>query len=132
FLKQLSGDEKKDSRLIGQFGVGFYSAFIVAERVEVFSRKAGEPADAGVKWESTGEADFSIEACPRDRRGTTIVLHLKKEEKEFADGWRLRSIVKKYADHISLPVLMAKEQSDEDKKNKTPVEYEPVNSAKAL
>ena len=132
FLKQLSGDEKKDSRLIGQFGVGFYSAFIVAERVEVFSRKAGEPADAGVKWESTGEADFSVEACPRDRRGTTIVLHLKKEEKEFADGWRLRSIVKKYADHISLPVLMAKEQSDEDKKNKTPVEYEPVNSAKAL
>ncbi|MES2605990.1 MAG: molecular chaperone HtpG [Pseudomonadota bacterium] len=135
FLASLSGDQKKDSQLIGQFGVGFYSAFIVADRVEVFTRKAGEPAANGVHWESSGEADFTIEPMEIAQRGTRIVLHLKADEKEFAEGYRLRSIVKKYADHISLPVMMEKSdfRSEEDKqKEPKPVEFETVNSAKAL
>jgi len=134
FLESLTGDQKKDSRLIGQFGVGFYSAFIVADKVEVFSRKAGEPAGQGVKWESAGEADFNVESVDKTDRGTSIVLHLKKDDKEFAEGYRLRGIVRKYADHISIPVMMLKEDlGDEDKKsgNKAPV-YEAVNTAQAL
>ncbi len=135
FLASLSGDQKKDSQLIGQFGVGFYSAFIVADKVEVFTRKAGEPASAGVHWESAGEADFSVEAMDIPERGTRIVLHLKQDEQDFAEGFRLRSIVKKYADHISLPVVMVKPdyRSDEEKqKEPKAAEYETVNSAKAL
>jgi len=116
FLESLTGDEKKDSQLIGQFGVGFYSAFIVADKVELFTRKAGEPAAQGVHWESHGEAEFSIEDTDKKERGTTIILHLKKQEKEFAEPFRLRSIVKKYADHISLPVKMLKEDFGEDGK----------------
>jgi len=135
FLSSLSGDQKKDSQLIGQFGVGFYSAFIVADRVEVFTRKAGEPAASGVRWESTGEADYTVESVEIRQRGTRIVLHVKPDEQEFASGYRLRSIVKKYADHISLPVMMEKAdfRSDEEKqKELKPVELEAVNSAKAL
>lgn len=140
FLENLSGDEQKDSQLIGQFGVGFYSAFIVADRVEVLTRKAGEASANGVKWESSGEADFSIEAVDKPGRGTSIILHLKKAEKEFAESFRLRNIVKKYADHISLPVMMLKEdlgapeddKDDKGKKKKKEPEYEAVNSAKAL
>jgi len=132
FLESLTGDEKKDSQLIGQFGVGFYSAFIVADKVEVFTRKAGEPAALGVHWESHGEAEFSIEDTDKKERGTTIILHLKKQEKEFAEPFRLRSIVKKYADHISLPVKMLKEDFGEDGKKKKEKEFEVVNSAKAL
>lgn len=128
FLKQLSGDEKKDSKLIGQFGVGFYSAFIVADKVEVFTRKAGEPADNGVHWESKGDGEFTIEPVSREQRGTEIVLHLKSEDKEFADGWKLRSLVKKYSDHISFPVVMKSESEEEDKKG----EEETVNDATAL
>lgn len=128
FLKQLSGDEKKDSRLIGQFGVGFYSAFIVADKVEVFTRRAGTPAEEGVHWESKGDGEFTIEPVTRENRGTEIVLHLKPEEKEFADGWRLRSLVKKYSDHISFPVVMKTESEEEDKKG----QYETVNDATAL
>jgi len=139
FLESLTGDEKKDSQLIGQFGVGFYSAFIVAEKVEVFSRKAGEKAEQGVRWESEGASEFDVEPVEKADRGTKIVLHLKKDEKEFAESFRLRGIVKKYADHISMPVMMVKVEtgdSEEDKdkkksKKKTP-EYEAVNSAKAL
>lgn len=136
FLQNLTGDQKKDSQLIGQFGVGFYSAFIVADRVEVLTRKAGEPTDSGVRWESSGEAEFSVESIDKPTRGTTIILHLKKDEKEFADLWRLRGIVKKYADHISLPVMMEKQDfsADEDKEKdeKKEKEFEAVNSAKAL
>ena len=139
FLQSLTGDEKKDSQLIGQFGVGFYSAFIVADKVEVYTRKAGEPADQGVKWESAGESDFNVEPYTKDDRGTRIVLHLKKDEKEFAESYRLRSIVRKYADHISIPVMMVKEEApaDEDDKDKKDSkdkqpEYEAVNTAKAL
>jgi len=135
FLASLSGDQKKDSQLIGQFGVGFYSAFIVADKVEVFTRKAGEPAASGVRWESVGDADFTVESLEIPARGTRIVLHLKNDEKEFAEGFRLRSIVKKYADHISLPVMMEKQdfRSDEEKQKEPKAkEYETVNSAKAL
>ncbi|MDX1633909.1 MAG: molecular chaperone HtpG [Marinobacter sp.] len=126
FLGQLTGDEKKDSKLIGQFGVGFYSAFIVSERVEVFTRKAGRPAEEGVHWESAGEGEFSIEQVTREARGTQIVLHLKKEEKEFASGYRLRNLVKKYSDHISFPVVMKSEDPESEAKEET------VNDATAL
>lgn len=133
FLESLTGDQKKDSKLIGQFGVGFYSAFIVADRVEVLSRKAGEKADTAVHWESQGESEFSIENIEKAERGTTIILHLKKEEKDFAEAYRLRSIVKKYADHISLPVMMLKQDGGDDKgKKKKEREYETVNAAQAL
>lgn len=131
FLENLSGDEKKDSQLIGQFGVGFYSAFIVADRVEVFTRRAGTPTAEGVHWECTGEAEFTVETIEKATRGTKIVLHLKKDAEEFADGWRLRSIIKKYSDHISLPVIMQKEAVGEDEENKEP-EDETINSATAL
>ena len=136
FLENLTGDQKKDSQLIGQFGVGFYSAFIVAERVEVHTRKAGEAADQGVLWESHGEAEFSIEARPRENRGTSITLYLKKDCQEFADDWRVRSVIKKYSDHISVPVMMAKppaptEEGKKPPKN-APVEYEAINEATAL
>jgi molecular chaperone HtpG len=128
FLQQLSGDEKKDSKLIGQFGVGFYSAFIVADKVEVFTRRAGAPAEEGVHWESHGDGEFSIEQVSLEHRGTQIVLHLKSDAKEFANGWKLRSLVKKYSDHISFPVVMKAESDEGEKKD----EYETVNDATAL
>ena len=128
FLQQLSGDEKKDSKLIGQFGVGFYSAFIVADKVDVFTRRAGAPAEEGVHWESKGDGEFSIEQVSLDNRGTQIVLHLKPDAKEFANGWKLRSLVKKYSDHISFPVVMKAESDEGEKKD----EYETVNDATAL
>ncbi|MGC1509211.1 molecular chaperone HtpG [Ketobacter sp.] len=140
FLKNLTGDQKKDSQLIGQFGVGFYSAFVVADEVEVFTRKAGEPAENGVHWVSRGEGEFSVEAIEKPERGTRIVLHLREGESEFADGWRLRNIVSKYSDHISLPIEMEKpdmgseaEEEGENKaaEDKTP-EFEVVNKATAL
>ncbi|OZG72153.1 molecular chaperone HtpG [Hahella sp. CCB-MM4] len=138
FLASLSGDQKKDAKLIGQFGVGFYSAFIVADRVEVFTRRAGTDASEGVHWESHGEGEFSIESTEKTERGTQIVLHLKEDEKEFANSWRLRSLVKKYSDHISFPVEMLKEdmggmdEEGEEKKEEKPVEFESVNEATAL
>jgi molecular chaperone HtpG len=140
FLESLTGDQKKDSQLIGQFGVGFYSGFIVADKVEVLTRKAGDPASAGTRWASKGEADYEIESIDKPGRGTTVILHLKKDEKEYADSYRIRSIVKKYADHIAIPVMMEKqdfsapdddaaEESSDQVKAK---EYEAVNDAKAL
>ncbi|MEQ5837071.1 molecular chaperone HtpG [Marinobacter sp. NFXS9] len=131
FLSQLTGDEKKDSKLIGQFGVGFYSAFIVADRVEVFTRRAGQSAEEGVHWESTGDGEFTIESVDRPARGTQIVLHLKPEASEFADGYRLRNLIKKYSDHISFPVVMKAESSEEDDKDAEPKD-ETVNEATAL
>jgi molecular chaperone HtpG len=128
FLKQLSGDEKKDSKLIGQFGVGFYSSFIVADKVEVKTRRAGAPASEGVHWESKGDGEFTIEQTEREQRGTEITLHLKSDATEFADGFRLRNLVKKYSDHISFPVIMKSESEEEDKKG----EDETVNDATAL
>ena len=131
FMKDLSGDQQKDSQLIGQFGVGFYSAFIVADKVDVFTRRAGDDASEGVHWSCDGEAEYSVETVDRAKRGTEIVLHLKADESDFADGWRLRTIIKKYSDHISLPVIMQKENPGEDAKAKEP-EDEVVNTATAL
>jgi len=140
FLSHMTGDQKKDSHLIGQFGVGFYSAFIVADRVEVLSRKAGDPQSEGVHWESAGEGDFTVGSIDKAERGTTIILHLKPGETEFADGWRLRSLVRKYSDHIAIPVEMIKtptpEYDEEGKvkpadENAAP-EWESVNNATAL
>ncbi|MCK0164824.1 molecular chaperone HtpG [Marinobacter sp. S6332] len=128
FLKQLSGDEKKDSKLIGQFGVGFYSAFIVADKVDVFTRRAGAPAEEGVHWQSTGDGEFTIEQVAREKRGTEIVIHLKPDATEFADGFRLRNLVKKYSDHISFPVIMKSEPTEEGEEPKD----ETVNDATAL
>jgi molecular chaperone HtpG len=104
FFKKLSGDQQKDSQLIGQFGVGFYSSFIVADEVEVFSRKAGDATSAGVRWASKADGEFTIENTERAERGTTVILHLKDDAKEFADGWRLRSLVRRYSDHIACSI----------------------------
>jgi molecular chaperone HtpG len=134
FLEGMTGDEKKDSQLIGQFGVGFYSSFIVADRVEVLTRKAGADASEGVRWECEGDADFTVEAIDKADRGTTIILHLKEDAVEFADGWRLRSVIKKYSDHISLPVIMQKEAQGEPAEGEEPAapEDETINTATAL
>lgn len=133
FIKNLSGDQKKDTQLIGQFGVGFYSAFIVADKVEVFSRRAGLPAAQGVHWTSTGEADFSIADVEKVERGTRVVLHLKEDAKEFSDDWRLRGIIRKYSDHIAVPVQMQQYVPPaEDGTESTAGEWENVNSATAL
>jgi len=139
FLKSLSGDQKKDAQLIGQFGVGFYSAFIVAHEVEVLTRRAGSAATEAVRWVSGGESDYSIEPVEKSSRGTTVILHLREDALEFAEHFRLRQIIKKYADHISIPVLMPKQEMPEEKETdeepeeaaKTP-QYETVNTAKAL
>ncbi len=111
FLENLTGDQKKDAQLIGQFGVGFYSAFIVADSVEVRTRKAGSANDTGILWESSGEAEFSISEEPKESRGTTITLRLKTDSTDFADDWRIRSVIKKYSDHISVPVRMQKPET---------------------
>ncbi|QQE87461.1 molecular chaperone HtpG [Azotobacter chroococcum] len=132
FLRSLSGDQKKDSHLIGQFGVGFYSAFIVAEKVEVFSRRSGLPASEGVHWVSRGEGEFEVATIEKPERGTKIVLHLKSGEEEFADGWRLRNIVRKYSDHIALPIELPKESFGDEKDCPTATDWEAVNRASAL
>ena len=125
FFRSLSGDEKKASALIGQFGVGFYSAFIVADRVEVRSRKAGAAPEAGVRWESAADGDFTVETVTRPERGTAVTLHLKADAREFADPFRLRGLIRRYSDHIGFPVRMPKE-------GEASLEYEVVNQAKAL
>ena len=135
FMEQLSGDQKADSQLIGQFGVGFYSSFIVADRVVVVTRKAGE--ETATQWESAGEDEFTISESSRDCPGTTITLHLKDEAEEFADSWRVRSVIKKYSDHISVPVMMPeppKPSGDDEDAADAPAEpeWQPVNEAKAL
>lgn len=133
FLSNLSGDQKSDSQLIGQFGVGFYSAFIVADKVVVESRRAGLPADQAVRWSCSGEADFEVESIERAQRGTTITLHLKQDEAEFANDWRLRSIVKKYSDHIAIPVEMLNTPAPaaEGEEQAAP-QWQAVNDAQAL
>ncbi|HBN13505.1 MAG TPA: molecular chaperone HtpG, partial [Pseudohongiella sp.] len=133
FLQSLSGDQKKDSQLIGQFGVGFYSAFIVANEVEVITRKAGTAASDAVRWVSAGESDYSIESTEKAGRGTTVILKLRDDSKDFADAYRIRQVVKKYADHIAIPVLLPKQNFDEKDEDKSDEkEYEAVNDAKAL
>ena len=128
FLDKLSGDQAKDSHLIGQFGVGFYSAFIVADKVVLETRRAGLGSEHGVRWESAGEGDYSIENVERPQRGTTVTLHLRDDEHEFLEDYRIRSVINKYSDHISLPVVMYKK---DDKGEKT-AELETVNKASAL
>ena len=133
FMAKLEGDQKKDANLIGQFGVGFYSGFIVADRITVESRRAGLPAEQGVRWTSEGTGDFEVETSTKPGRGTDVILHLREGEEEFLKTWRLKSTIAKYSDHISLPILMRKEEWDAD--NATQVlkdEWEPVNKASAL
>lgn len=128
FMKNLTGDEKKDSQLIGQFGVGFYSAFVVAEKVVLTSRRAGATAAEGVRWESEGTGEFSVETIEQAARGTTITLHLREASREFADSWRVRNIIHKYAEHIALPVHLKAPAEKEGEE----AAYEVVNQAKAL
>ncbi|MCM2971458.1 molecular chaperone HtpG [Larsenimonas suaedae] len=130
FMQQLSGEQQKDAKLIGQFGVGFYSAFIVADEVTVRTRKAGDELGEGVEWQSRGEGEFTISTIERDRHGTEIVLSLKSDATEFADDQRLKSLVRKYSDHIDIPVRMPTTQEDES--GETTVSWETVNEAQAL
>jgi molecular chaperone HtpG len=133
FFQQLSGDQQKDAALIGQFGVGFYSAFIVADKVTVETRRAGLGAEDAVRWESTGDGEFTIDAIARTERGTTITLHLREGEDDFLSAWRLKGIIQKYSDHISLPIRMPKEIWDaEASAYKRTDEWESVNQASAL
>ena len=133
FMAALEGDQKKDAQLIGQFGVGFYSGFIVADRISVESRRAGLPADQGVRWSSEGAGDFEVETIDRPQRGTSVTLHLRDGEEEFLSAWKLKAVISKYSDHISLPILMQKEEWDaEAQKQVTRDEWAPVNKAAAL
>ncbi|MDN3544125.1 molecular chaperone HtpG [Kinneretia asaccharophila] len=133
FMAKLEGDQKKDANLIGQFGVGFYSGFIVADRITVESRRAGLPAEQGVRWSSEGTGDFEVETIVKPGRGTDVILHLREGEDEFLKTWRLKSIIGKYSDHISLPILMKKEEWDaEAAKQVLKDEWESVNKASAL
>ena len=132
FFKALTGDQAKDTQLIGQFGVGFYSSFIVADKVTLLTRRAGLTSSHGVKWESNGEGDYTIETIEYPQHGTEVTLHLKAEEDEFLSDYRLQSIIRKYSDHITLPIIMPKMITDDKDKNNTTIEEEVVNSAKAL
>ena len=133
FMAKLDGDKARDANLIGQFGVGFYSGYIVADRITVESRRAGLAATEGVRWSSEGTGDFEVETITRERRGTDIILHLREGEDEFLSTWKLKSIVGKYSDHISLPVLMRKESWDAEKgENVVSDDWEPVNKAAAI
>jgi len=133
FFASLSGDQAKDARLIGQFGVGFYSSFIVADRVTLVTRRAGLPAAEGVRWESDGQGEYSIETVERAERGTEVTLHLRPDHEELLDRYRLAAIVRKYSDHIAVPIVMRKEVWDEEKKGyKATDEDETVNQASAL
>jgi molecular chaperone HtpG len=133
FFGKLSGDQQADAALIGQFGVGFYSGFIVADKITVNTRRAGESASEGVRWESGGEGDYSVEPIDKPNRGTEVILHLREGEDELLSGWKLKSIIRKYSDHISLPILMQKDEWDAEK-NETVLkdEFETINQASAL
>ena len=134
FFESLTGDQAKDSQLIGQFGVGFYSSFIVADRVVLETRKAGDKPDQGVRWESKGEGDYTLESIEKPEHGTRITLHLREGEDDFLDGWKIRSTIRKFSDHIALPIEMLKEHLGEPEEGEeTPkAEWETVNSASAL
>ena len=132
FFESLTGDQAKDAHLIGQFGVGFYSSFIIADKVTLLTRKAGDTADKGVRWESAGEGDYSIESISKATRGTDVILHLREGEDEFLNGFTLRNIIRKYSDHITLPIYMAKEEYDEKAEETKKGDVEVVNQASAL
>ncbi|RZL64364.1 MAG: molecular chaperone HtpG [Variovorax sp.] len=137
FMSKLSGDQKADAQLIGQFGVGFYSGFIVADRITVESRRAGKPAEEGVRWASGGAGDFEVDQITRPQRGTSVTLHLRDDAEEYLNAWKIKSIVGKYSDHISLPILMEKEEWKEGENDQPgdmvkTGEWETVNKANAL
>jgi molecular chaperone HtpG len=137
FMSKLSGDQKSDAQLIGQFGVGFYSGFIVAEKITVESRRAGLPAAQGVRWSSGGAGDFEVETITREERGTSVILHLRDDATDYLSGWKVKGIINKYSDHISLPIQMQKEEWKEGENNTggemvTTDEWETVNKANAL
>ena len=133
FFSRLTGDQQKDANLIGQFGVGFYSAFIVSAKVELRTRAAGQSADTGVVWSSTGDGEFTLAQQEKTSRGTEVTLHLKEDAKEFLDDWRLKSIIRKYSDHIQMPIVMKKTEWDKDKQAQVEKdEDETVNRASAL
>jgi len=132
FVEKLTGDQAKDAHLIGQFGVGFYSSFIVADKVTLFTRRAGLGSEHGVRWESAGEGGYSLETVERPARGTEVILHLREGEDDFLEEWRLRSIITKYSDHITLPVVMQVKKPAEKEGEKATVEDETVNRASAL
>jgi molecular chaperone HtpG len=133
FLRSLTGDQRKDAVMIGQFGVGFYSSFIVAERVVLVTRRAGAAPDEAERWESDGQGEYSLEPAEREDRGTTVVLHLREGENDLLNGWRLRSIIEKYSDHISVPILMPGEPEDKaEEEQQTPKPDITVNRASAL
>ncbi len=137
FVAKLSGDQKNDAQLIGQFGVGFYSGFIVADKITVESRRAGLPASEGVRWTSAGTGDFEVDTIERAERGSSVILHLKDDAAEYLNTWKLKSIISKYSDHISLPILMRKEEWKEGENDQpgemvTSDEWETVNQAAAL
>lgn len=133
FFNSLTGDQAKDAHLIGQFGVGFYSAFIIADKVTLVTRRAGLTAEHGVRWESSGEGDYTLETIEKSTRGTDVILHLRMDEDEFLNGMRIRNIIRKYSDHITLPIVMKKEEwSQDEKKNIITDEDETINQANAL
>ena len=133
FFNSLTGDQVKDAHLIGQFGVGFYSAFIIADKVTLNTRRAGLTAAHGIRWESTGEGDYTLETIEKSTRGTEVILHLRNDEDEFLNGMRIRNIIRKYSDHITLPIVMKKEEwSQEESKNKIVDVDETINQANAL
>ncbi|MBU0594809.1 MAG: molecular chaperone HtpG [Gammaproteobacteria bacterium] len=133
FFEALTGDQARDAHLIGQFGVGFYSAFIVADKVTLVTRRAGLTPEHGVKWESAGEGDYTLETVDKPTRGTEVTLHLREDEDELLSSWQLKSIIRKYSDHITLPIMMNKEEWDDEKKEQVVKdEAEAVNQASAL
>ena len=133
FMARLEGDQKKDAQLIGQFGVGFYSGFIVADRITVETRRAGASTDQGVRWSSEGTGEYELETIERAQRGTDVILHLRDEETEFLSTWKLKSLISKYSDHLNLPVLMQRETWDAEKSEQVKTEeWETVNKAAAL
>ncbi|MGA9394091.1 MAG: ATP-binding protein, partial [Azonexus sp.] len=131
FFSALTGDQAKDAHLIGQFGVGFYSSFIIADKVTVVSRRAGLEANQAVCWESGGEGDYTVEMVEKATRGTDVTLHLREAEDEFLGGWKLKSIIRKYSDHITLPIVMKKEEWKDGEQVESE-EDETVNQANAL
>jgi molecular chaperone HtpG len=133
FYNSLTGDQSKDAHLIGQFGVGFYSAFIIADKVTLTSRRAGLTTEHGVRWESSGEGEYTLETVEKQARGTEVVLHLREGEDEFLNGFKLRSIIRRYSDHITLPIIMKKEEWDEaSNENRITEEDETINQASAI
>ncbi|HEB82015.1 MAG TPA: molecular chaperone HtpG, partial [Gammaproteobacteria bacterium] len=138
FLEALTGDQAQDAQMIGQFGVGFYSSFIVADKVVLETRRAGDSAEHGVRWESDGEGSFSLETIEKPERGTRVILHLKDGEEEFADAFRLKNIIRQYSDHISIPIMMPEEERDDkgevvkDEDGNPVIKLERINTASAL